>query len=171
MNFAKTVGALIALSVTVSPLIAKDKSKHHDQSDKKSSSAKADDSKTEHSKSDSKSAISLKERELIQTYVNSFEEKGKGKKNKGLPPGLAKKVENGGKLPPGWEKKVSVGEKISVEVLKECKPLPKELVLKLPPPPVGTLTLTIDGKIVRLMEASKVILDVFDLPVPFMSKR
>ena len=100
------------------------------------------------------------------------EEKGKGKKkHKGLPPGLAKKVERGGHLPPGWEKKVSVGETMPVEVIKECKPLPKELIIKLPPPPIGTITLTVNGKIVRLLEASKTILDVFEVPLPPFSKR
>ena len=166
MNFAKAVGVFLAVSVTVSPLLAKDKSKHGDNKDgKKSHSAKTEAS------SDSKFTISVKEREVIQTYVSGFEEKGKGKKNHGLPPGLAKKLERGGKLPPGWEKKVCVGEKIPVEVLKECKPLPKELTLKLPTPPVGTLTVSVDGRIVRLMEATKEILDVFELPLPGLSKR
>lgn len=89
-----------------------------------------------------------------------------GKKPKGLPPGLAKKVERGGKLPPSWEKKCIQGEIMPPEVFKACKPLPKEVIVKLPPPPPGTILVAIEGKVARLMKATHEILDVFDLPLP-----
>jgi len=37
------------------------------------------------------------------------------------------------------------------------------LIVKLPPPPTGTIMVAIDGKIVRLAKATREILDVFDI--------
>ncbi len=80
-----------------------------------------------------------------------------------MPPGLAKKVARGGELPPGWQKKCVKGEILPVEVTKQCHPLPPEVVVKLPPPPAGTILITVDGKVVRLLEATREILDVFEV--------
>ncbi len=173
MKFAKTAATLLTLCLAVSPLAAKDKNKEHGHGNKKHDSGSTEKSEGAKPsiKADGKFSLSVKEREVIQTYVNDFSE-GKGKKKHGgLPPGLQKKIERGGELPPGWQKKVAVGETMPPEVLKECKPLPKELIVKLPAPPVGTITVSVDGKIVRLMEATKKILDVFEIPVPSLSKR
>lgn len=86
-----------------------------------------------------------------------------GKKMKKLPPGLQKKVERGGELPPGWQKKIARGEVINAEVYARSRPLPPELLKRLPPQPRGTIVVTIEGKVVRLLEATLTILDVFDL--------
>ena len=82
---------------------------------------------------------------------------------KSLPPGLQKKVERGGELPPGWQKKVARGEVMDAEVYAHSRPLPPELLKRLPPQPRGTIVVTIEGKVVRLLEATLTILDVFDL--------
>jgi hypothetical protein len=102
------------------------------------------------------------ERQVIEKYVVTEQTKDP-KKAKKLPPGLAKKVAQGKSLPPGWQKKLNRGEVISREVYHECAPLPPTLLSKLPPPPSGTVLVTVDGKILRLAEASLTILDVFDL--------
>jgi hypothetical protein len=117
-------------------------------------------------------SITVSERKIIQDYCNGAETKAKkGRKPKSLPPGLAKKVARGGRLPPGWEKKVVVHEIMPPEVFKECHPLPQEIVVKLPAPPVGAITVAVEGKVVRLMEATREILDVFDvLPRPPMPR-
>lgn len=86
-----------------------------------------------------------------------------GKKVKSLPPGLQKKVERGKELPPGWQKKIARGEVIDAQVYAHSHPLPPELVRRLPPGPAGTVVVTVEGKVVRLMEATMTILDVFDL--------
>ncbi len=175
MKFGKLTTITLALSLTAAfPAFSKDHGKghgnKHDNSSESNASNAAD--KKDSTKPNSKLVISAKEREIIQVYVNSQASSGHGdKKHGGLPPGLAKKVERGGSLPPGWEKKVAVGQPMPPEVLKVAVPLPKEVVMKLPPSPVGTLTVAIDGKIVRLMEATKTILDVFDVPMPPLVKR
>ena len=103
------------------------------------------------------------EQQVIREYVRSCETPHKGKKSKGLPPGLAKKVARGGDLPPGWQKKCVRGEILSEELFKRAHPLPQELIVKLPPPPSGTITVAISGKIVRLAKATREILDVFEV--------
>ncbi|HEX4644792.1 MAG TPA: hypothetical protein VH598_04215 [Verrucomicrobiae bacterium] len=107
--------------------------------------------------------ISDSDRRVIQEHFS-----GDGKK--GLPPGLAKKAARGKRLPPGWEKKMVKGEIVPPQVFENCQPLPPELVVKLPAPPAGTITVTIGGKAARLVEATHEILDVFDIlpkpPVP-----
>src|SRR5262249_14426529 len=102
-----------------------------------------------------------------QDYVNRHAaDAGKEKKGRSLPPGLARKTARGGKLPPGWEKKMMIGARVEEPVFKECQPLPHELVVKLPAPPAGAITVAIAGKVVRLMEATREILDVFEVPLP-----
>lgn len=89
--------------------------------------------------------------------------KGKGPKGKSLPPGLAKKAARGEPLPPGWEKRVVRGQTMSTEVYRQCQPLPVEVTTRLPAPPTGTVIVTIEGKAVRLVQATLEILDVFDV--------
>ena len=114
-------------------------------------------------------SITTGERQTIREYVTSCEDEpvhkhqGKGHKAKSLPPGLAKKAARGESLPPGWQNKVVKGEIMPVEVYRECQPLPQEVTVKLPPPPAGTILVTIEGKIVRLLQATREILDVFDI--------
>jgi len=115
-------------------------------------------------------SITSGEQQVIREYVTScaaepdHKHQGrKGHKAKSLPPGLAKKAARGESLPPGWQKKVVKGEIMPVEVYRECDPLPQEVIVKLPPPPTGTILVTIEGKIVRLLQATREILDVFEI--------
>lgn len=111
-------------------------------------------------------AFSDQERQVLRQYVQSPDVKGKGKARQ-LPPGLAKKLARGGKLPPGWQRKCAVGEIMPADVYEQCHALPPEVVVKMPPPPEPTLTVTIGGKVVRLLKATREILDVFDVNVRF----
>ncbi len=110
--------------------------------------------------------FSDEERETIHGYVEHYG-KQEGKHPRNLPPGLAKKVARGGRLPPGWEDKCIPGRQMPLEVYRECRPLPRELEVKLPAPPIGTITVAVGGKVVRLLEATREILDVFDVHVNF----
>ena len=122
--------------------------------------------------------ITSQERQVIREYWvrhahedDQGEDQDHGKKGKGhkdgkgksLPPGLAKKAARGEPLPPGWEKRVVRGQVISAEVYRQCQPLPVEVTTRLPAPPPGTVIVTIEGKVVRLAQATLEILDVFDV--------
>lgn len=164
MKTAKTLLSLFAITLLTALVCAKDHPKHEPPGKAKKEKTETHEAKPVEKSSGSKSAgkitITTQEREVIKSYVKSESARG----GKGLPPGLQKKLDRGGQLPPGWQKKVVVGEVMPPEVLKICSPLPKELTVKLPPPPIGTITIAVEGKIVRLMEKTREILDVLDLP-------
>ncbi len=107
-------------------------------------------------------AFSIAEKRGVQEYVDGY---GAGKHARRLPPGLAKKQARGRQLPPGWQTKCVPGEVMPPEVYQESYPLPPELVVKLPPPPQDTITVTVSGKVVRLLQATREILDVFDVHI------
>lgn len=109
-------------------------------------------------------SITPHERKIIQTYVdNCCDSRLAPKKQKSLPPGLAKKVARGGRLPPGWQRKCAQGEVLPVEVYRQSYPLPPEVLVTLPPPPPGTILVAVSGKIIRVLHATREILDVFDV--------
>lgn len=88
---------------------------------------------------------------------------GKGHGGETLPPGLAKKVERGGELPPGWRKKLHKGEKIDERVYLLGQPISEREIKALPPALPGTKNIRVEDKIIRLKDATRTILDVFDL--------
>ena len=74
-------------------------------------------------------------------------------KAKGLPPGLQKKVDRGQALPPGWQKKLAVGrvmDKAVYDYGQVVVPVDKN----------GLLTLRVEGKLVRLMSATREIVEI-----------
>lgn len=75
--------------------------------------------------------------------ANSAHGKSK-KKPKGLPPGIAKNLARGKPLPPGIAKQM----------------LPQGLVALLPPPPHGFERITVDGKVLLVEVATRVIHDI-----------
>lgn len=79
--------------------------------------------------------------------------KGHDKKYSDLPPGLQKKVANGGSLPPGWQKKVSNGQVFSPELRTYSKRSPYTS-------PKGTSDYILEDKVIRVMDSTNVILDV-----------
>jgi hypothetical protein len=110
--------------------------------------------------------FSPEEKEIIKKYYQKQDldvlgdDKGKKKK---LPPGLKKKVAAGGSLPPGWEKKVARGEVLDGEVYQNAEHLPPEIMKQLPKQPQDTVVIRVEGKIIRLLKATRTILDVLDL--------
>jgi hypothetical protein len=111
--------------------------------------------------------ITGSEQETIRRYYEHSPQgdfKGhKVTKPKTLPPGLQKKVARGGDLPPGWQKKIARGEVLDAEVYRHATRLPVELSKRLPKPPEGTVLVKVEGKVIRLYEATRTILDVFDI--------
>ncbi len=108
--------------------------------------------------------ITPEEKKIIMKYLKGVSAKKKNKvKKKSLPPGLAKKLARGGTLPPGWQKKVARGEVLDHEVYNNASPLPEELLRKLSSIPEGTVLLQVGNKIVKVIEASRNIVDLFEL--------
>ena len=70
--------------------------------------------------------------------------RGRGKKQGGLPPGIAKNLARGKALPPGIAKQY----------------LPGDLAAELPRPPVGYERIIVDGKILLVEIATRVIHDI-----------
>lgn len=76
-------------------------------------------------------------------------------KEKPLPHGLQKKAAKGEPLPPGWQKKLVKGEILEVEIYRHG-----EIVV--PVDRHGLVTLRIEGKLVRLLDATREIVEVFE---------
>lgn len=74
-------------------------------------------------------------------------------KSGALPPGLQKKVQRGGSLPPGWKKKLQKGATIERAVYDQGT------IIK-PVDAVGVITIKVDGKIIRLIKATREIIDI-----------
>ena len=73
------------------------------------------------------------------------------------------KAARGAKLPPGWQKKITRGEILPETVYAQIQPLPEVVIRKLPSPPAGTILVILDDKVLRLLEATSTIVDVFEL--------
>lgn len=84
-------------------------------------------------------------------------------KNQNMPPGLAKKVENGGSLPPGWHKKIARGQVVPSDIYRYAEPVPDDVLIRFPRPAAGTSLIKIDNRIVRVVDATKTIVDVIDI--------
>ena len=106
--------------------------------------------------------VSPFERGIIRTYVRNCVDASKERKPTSVPPSLAKKISGGG-LPPDWQKRCVPGKVLPVEVHQRCEPLPEELLLKLPPPPPGTVLLAVNGTVVRVGYPTYEILDAFQV--------
>jgi len=66
-------------------------------------------------------------------------------------------------LPPGWQMKVARGEVMDYETYNNASPLPDELLRKLSSIPEGTILLQVGNKIVKVIEASRKIVDLFEI--------
>jgi len=79
------------------------------------------------------------------------------KEHKTLPPGLAKKADQGKPLPPGWQKKLHKGDRLDDDIYARGKvvvPLGKD----------GTVTINVDGTLLKLYEHSRKIIDIINHP-------
>lgn len=133
--------------------------------DKKYKSSQKDDDDRDHDKGRNDTADLLsrifndEEKRILRDYYGA----DKAKKQKPLPPGLKKKVERGGELPPGWQMKMARGEVLPEDVYRYGRGLPDDVWRRLPRQPDGTRIIEIDGKVARIIDATRTIIDVFDL--------
>lgn len=77
------------------------------------------------------------------------------KKDKGnqLPHGLQKKVERGQSLPPGWQKKLAKGEILDKYIYQQGQ-------VVIPVDKRGLITIRLEGKLVKLFEATREVVEV-----------
>ena len=76
-------------------------------------------------------------------------------KGKQLPQGLQKKLDKGEPLPPGWQKKLVKGEVLEYDIYRHSD-------IVIPIDSDGLVTVRIEGKLVRLYEATREIVEILD---------
>ena len=72
-----------------------------------------------------------------------------------LPPGLQKKAAKGQQLPPGWQKKLAVGTTLDTQVYHASQ-------VVMPVDDQGLLTIRVEGKLIRLFEATREIVEILE---------
>lgn len=86
---------------------------------------------------------------LLATGAVAAEKKG----DRPLPPGLEKKAARGMPLPPGWQKKLKVGEPLDEAVYRQA-------TVVVPVDRRGFLTIRVEGKLIRLVEATREVVEI-----------
>ena len=104
-----------------------------------------------------------KEKKLNKKELTGFSKEDRGIMRDTLPPGLQKKVARGKPLPPGWEKKVRVGYRLPVEYHTHIEPVPVTVVRRLPPIGPNEEIVRVENKIIKMVKATKLIIDIFEL--------
>jgi hypothetical protein len=96
----------------------------------------------------------------LQVYEADQASKGNGHKNKdkGLPPGLAKK----GKLPPGIEKQLVRNGRLPPGL--QYRDLPPDLLVQLPAVAPGYRYLILDDRVMLIRAATDIIMDILQVP-------
>lgn len=89
---------------------------------------------------------------LIISPVYAQKDKDKAKV---LPQGLQKKVARGKPLPPGWQKKLIVGHRLETDIVKQGD-------IVVPLDSKGLLTIRLEGKLVRLVKATREIVEILE---------
>jgi hypothetical protein len=100
---------------------------------------------------------------MLAVAATPVHAKKPGSEESSLPRGLQKKVARGGQLPPGWEKKLKKGAVLDPAVISHGMPVPDRLRVTLPLGSKGSIDITLDGKVIRLHEKTRQVLDVFDV--------
>lgn len=77
----------------------------------------------------------------------------KNERSDQLPPGLQKKANRGQSLPPGWQKKLAKGQVMDKRVYQQSQ-------IVVPVDSRGLVTIRIEGKLVRLYQATKEIVEI-----------
>lgn len=95
----------------------------------------------------------------IQQYIFGYQ---RDHKTRNLPPGLQKKVNNGGSLPPGWQKKLYRGNIFPHDLWGYTSPLNYNQVPRFGPPGNGIDYYSIGNRLLKLNRSDNRILDVMD---------
>lgn len=92
----------------------------------------------------------------ISVFAKDDQEHKHHKKEKGLPPGLQKKVDHGERLPPGWQKKLHRGDVLEHDIYDRGRiivPLDKD----------GIISIQVEGALIKLDNNSRKILDIVNI--------
>jgi hypothetical protein len=95
------------------------------------------------------------ERRIIEEYYH----KGKKLKQKGLPPGLAKR---GGNLPPGLQKQLDKNGRLPPGLQKRLEPLPVDLDRRLPRLPEHWERVILERNVILIDRRTERILDIIE---------
>ncbi|QCZ93131.1 hypothetical protein [Salinimonas iocasae] len=90
---------------------------------------------------------------VLASAISCTVSEAKTNKDKSLPPGLEKKVNRMGQLPPGWQKKLAVGKHLDTQVYKNAS-------VMAPVQNDGIVTVEVDGRVIRLIEATREIVEI-----------
>lgn len=140
--------AVLALALAPAAMADKDKGKSKHMGKEHSA---------EHASGKGGKKFSGDERDEIAQYFHSHPSA-----REQLPPGLAKK----NKIPPGWQKKIGVGQRVPDDIWAYRVPLPHEILVKLPPPPLGVIHVRIQDHVLKVVEKTHEVLDDLGLPHP-----
>lgn len=140
------------------------KSDKAEKAEKADKGEKGDKAKAKHEKGPR--YFGDEDKDTIRDYYASEEHReqgAKGKKQKDLPPGLAKKLERGGELPPGWQTKLERGEVLDADVRATARPVPEQLMERLPVDPLVEEVVRVQDKVIRMSRGEGTIIDVIDI--------
>jgi hypothetical protein len=101
------------------------------------------------------------ERRIIEEYYH----KGNKRKQKGLPPGLAKR---GGNLPPGLQKQLDKNSRLPPGLQKRLEPLPVGLDRRLPRLPEHWERVILERDIILVDRRTERILDIIENVIGFI---
>ena len=157
-----TITLLISISVFATPAEQADADKKPSWIERLFGTKETTKDVTEEaSKSENKTLkFSEGDRKILEEWQKSHA--GSQAPQKKLPPGLQKKVDRGGTLPPGWQKKLAVGAVLDPEIYKQSKPLPEDILIQLPDIPENIEIVHLGNKIIRIIENTQEIVDIFD---------
>lgn len=165
MNVSKVHILVIALmslgfmaSVQADPPWARDGGDQHEKHDRYGKHGKYD----KHDKVAKRDHFINDDRAVIHDFYAqnpSSLPPGLAKRGGNLPPGLAKR---GGNLPPG----LSRGQQVTAEYDEVLLPLPKELEIRLPPPPHEVIRRILGHDIVMINKQTRKVLDVMRDALP-----
>lgn len=103
------------------------------------------------------------DRRVLNDYLRREAWTPPGQRGEDLPPGLRKKIARGGELPPGWQKKLRRWDVLDEEIYRYSRPVPDYVLDAILHHPEGTSVRRIDDRIVRVLDATRTVLDVLYL--------
>lgn len=104
--------------------------------------------------------FTTEERDLIQDYYYRHRyDSGRTV----IPKSIQKKPQRTGKLPPDWQKSIQRGKVLPIDIYEHGREIPAELQESLPKGPADSKIIKLEGKVIRVVQSTRVILDVLNI--------